>query len=686
MTGQSPSQEEKTSWARRAGDGGQIHYIKQLSPYGVVLVLTDTKTGWGADFSHMMMVMGVLFCLLLIGNLILSLSLANGVLSPLLKLTRFIRNQGGLLPLEAFPRTKPAGELLTTTTVRTKLFVLFLLTVLAPLLCMVVLFSMMQNQYAKQEWERTVEAVSKQMSWTVSKQAEVYEGAANALSVNDLLNAYLSSSTGNFSSAASSVQGNISTTIYPESKDIAYFVLYDTNGNAKYSTLFSNNLSLFYLDPQSYESEEVPEIAWLPATPDIFNHLAIQLIKRVYHINQDGQGEIVGYLQLVLKPDAFQSVVVQGDLSFQIEDEQGNPMYKSDGYEDHSKMSEAVNRTSNAAGKSLVLEEKIPGLDWKMTVQFPLDALHDLNGELLWVVASVALLCFLIGLILSHWLVRPIGLLQNAMDRVNENNFEFVSKGKTRDEVSLLAHHFNRMVEKINQLVEEDFRSKLREKELNALKTQAEMSMLQQQINPHFLYNTLESINMEAQRNNGNMVSKMIGSLASLFRYSISSGPEQGVSLETEIEYTRYYVTIQEIRFRERFTVEWRINSETLHCKVLKFILQPIVENAINHGLSEYASGGELVISSQIENGRLMIRISDNGIGMRKTELEVLEHKLREGSNDETPPSSSSIRHGVGLSNVYQRLKIYYGEEADLIIESKYMKGTTVTLFIPLKE
>lgn len=684
LTGRNPSQEERASWARQAGEGGQIHYIKQLSPYGVVLVLTDTMTGWGADFSHTMMVMGVLFFLLLIGNFILSLSLANSILSPLLKLTRFIRNQGGLLPLEAFPRTKAAGKLLTTTSVRTKLLVLFLLTVLAPLLCMVVLFSMMQNQYAKQEWKGTVEAVSKQMSWTVSKQAEVYEGAANSLSVNDLLNGYLSSPTSNLPSTVSSFQSNIATTIYPESKDIAYFVLYDTNGNARYSTLFSNNLSLFYLDPQTYESEGVSEISWLPATPDIFNHLAIQLIKRVYRIDPDGQGEIVGYLQLVLKPDSFQSVVVQGNLSFQIVDEQGNPMYKRDGYEDRDMFSEAVNRTSNAASNSLVLEEKIPGLNWKMTVQFPLDSLHNRNGELLWVVASVALLCFMIGLILSHWLVRPIGELQNAMDQVDENKIEFAAKGMTRDEVSLLAHHFNRMVEKINQLVEEDFRSKLREKELNALKTQAEMSMLQQQINPHFLYNTLESINMEAQRNNGSMVSKMIGSLASLFRYSISSGPEQGVSLETEIEYTRYYVTIQEIRFRERFTVEWQINSETLHSKVLKFILQPIVENAINHGLSEYASGGELVISSQLENGRLMIRISDNGIGMRKTELEVLEHKLHEGLNEERPPSSSSIHHGVGLSNVNRRLKIYYGEEAELIIDSKYMKGTTVTLVIPI--
>jgi len=685
---QAPAQEDRTSWTRLAGRGGQNHYIKQLSPYGVVLVLTDTKAGWGADFGYAMLVVGAVFLLLLIGNLLLSLLLAGRILSPLYKLTRFIRNQGELLPLEAFPKTRHAGKLLAITSIRTKLFVLFLLTVLAPLLGIVVLSSTMQDQYAKREWKMTVEAVSEQMSWTVAKQAEVYEGVANALSVNDALNVYLSSPTGTLPVAASSAQGNISTMIYPESGDIAYFVLYDSNGNARYSTLFSNNLSLFYLDTQSYESADVPEISWLSATPDIFNHLAIQLVKRVYDVDQDGQGGIAGYLQLVLKPDAFQSVVVQGDFSFQVKDRLGNLMYKNDGYENRDMFGEAASRKPDTvySSNSLVLSEQIPGLDWEMVVQFPLDALRDRNGELLWVVASVTLLCFLMGLILSYWLVRPIGLLQNAMDRVNGDHPALASNFKTRDEVGLLVQHFNRMVKKINQLVEEDFRSKLREKELSELKTRAEMSMFQQQINPHFLYNTLESINMEAQRNNGEMVSKMIVSLASLFRYSISSGPEQGVSLETEIKFTRYYVNIQEIRFRERFTVEWRIDSGTLQCKVLKFILQPIVENAISHGLSEYASGGELVIFSQAENGRLIIGISDNGIGMNQAEMEALARQLRERMNEENPPLSSPIRHGVGLSNVYQRLKIYYGEEADLIIESKYMKGTTVKLFIPLKE
>jgi len=686
--GQSDSREQLTSWVRRTGEKGQVHYIKQLAPYGIVLVWTEDKTGWHTDFNRTMKAMGVAFVLLLVGSLMLSLVLAKGILSPLHKLTRFIRTQGGLLPLAAYRKDssagKSAGKLLTATSIRTKLVVLFLLTVLVPLLGMVALFVTMQSQYAKQEWTRTAEALTKQMAWTVSKQAEVYEGAANALAANDVLSAYLTTSTGSFSSASASVLSGRSATIYPESKEFAYFVLYDTNGSAKYSTIFSNNLSLFYLDPQTEEEEgNWPDIAWLPASPDIYNHSAGQMIKRVYLTDQDERGASIGFLQLVLKTDAFQSIAQQGGFAFRIEDVSGNLMFQSQGYEERDMLSEAVPQSPNGRGSSLVLTEKIPGFDWQMTVRFPLDVGHGQSGELLWVVASVALLCILIGLILAQWLVRPIGLLRNAMDRVNSNHFEFSASGKARDEVSLLARHFNRMVEKINQLVEEDFRSKLREKELSALKAQAEMSMLQQQINPHFLYNTLESINMEAQRNNGETVNKMIGSLAKLFRYSIRSGPEQSVPLETEIEYTRYYMTVQENRFKERFAVEWSIDPRTLTCKVLKLILQPIVENAINHGLSEYVSGGVLHISSRSEGARLIITIADNGTGMRAAELESLKTKLREALKEETQPSSSSIQRGVGLSNVYRRLKIYYGDEADLLIDSKYMKGTTVTLIMP---
>ncbi|MDG0808157.1 sensor histidine kinase [Cohnella rhizosphaerae] len=253
----------------------------------------------------------------------------------------------------------------------------------------------------------------------------------------------------------------------------------------------------------------------------------------------------------------------------------------------------------------------------------------------------------------------------------------------TGDEVGLLAQHYNRMVEKINQLVEEDYRSKLRERELNALKTQAEMSMLQQQINPHFLYNTLESINMEAQRNNGEAVNKMIGSLAKLFRYSIRSGPEQGVRLETEIEYTLYYITVQENRFKDRFAVKWDIDPATLAFKVLKLMLQPIVENAINHGLSEFTSGGELRIASRLEADMLIITIADNGTGMRASELDSLRSKLRLVPEDARRERDELDQRGIGLVNVYRRLKIYYGELADLLVHSKFMRGTTVTMMIP---
>lgn len=670
-------------WTRMIGEKGQVHYIKKLAPYGVVLVWTEERTGWPADFSRTMTTVGAAFILLLAASTIVSIMLANRILSPLHRLTRFIRSQGGALPLSAYsgsgPSGKPAHRLLTAASIRTKLALLFLATVLVPLLLMVALYSTIQSHYAKQEWKRTAEALTGQMGWTAAKQAEAFEGAAHALAANNMLSGYLSMQAGAFQAASASAANGRAGAVYPESEEFSYFILYDMNGSARYSTIFSNNLSLFYLEPRT-EGEEVQAISWLPVAPDIYNHLAGQLIKPIYQDGQDMSGTIRGYLQLVLKPDAFQAIERLGGAAFRIEDGQGRLMFQSQGYEERDMLS---GNASVGRGASLVLTEPIPAFGWRMTVKFAFDAWHDHNRELLWVVASVALLCILVALTLSHWLVRPLGHLQTAMERISDFHFPAAAGADARDEVGLLAQHYNRMVEKINQLVEEDYRSKLREKELGALKTQAEMSMLQQQINPHFLYNTLESINMEAQRNNGEAVNKMIGSLAKLFRYSIRSGPEQGVPLETEIEYTRYYITVQENRFKDRFAVQWDIEPATQSCRVLKLILQPIVENAINHGLSEYTSGGELRISSRLEADRLTISIADNGTGMRAPELEQLKQKLRLEPEDKRRPTGSLDPRGIGLVNVYRRLKIYYGDEADLLIESGFMKGTTVTLSIP---
>ncbi|WP_230986752.1 sensor histidine kinase [Cohnella fermenti] len=685
FSGQPDLPDGQTSWTRMSGDKGQVHYIKKLAPYGVVLVWTEGKAGWSGGFSRTIATIGAAFVLLLSGSLILSMMLAKSILSPLHKLSRFIRSQGGALPLSTYSwrrsSDKQADKLLAATSIRTKLVLLFLATVLVPLLTMVVLYSALQNHYARQEWKRTAEALSGQMGWTVSKQAEVFEGAAHALAANDMLSAYLTLPSGSFQAASGAAANGRSGAIYPESEEFAYFILYDMNGSARYSTIFSNNLSLFYLEPQG-EGEESPAIAWLPEAPDVYNHLAGQLIKQIYRGGRDERGTPLGYLQLVLKPDAFQAVERLGGAAFRIEDGQGQLMFQSQGYEERDLLS---GHAPASAGRdiSLVLTENVPKFDWSVTVKFSFDAWHDRNRELLWVVASVALLCFLVALTLSRWLVRPIGLLQEAMERINEHRVPLAAGSGARDEVSLLAQHYNRMVEKINQLVEEDYRSKLREKELNELKTQAEMSMLQQQINPHFLYNTLESINMEAQRNNGEAVNKMIGSLAKLFRYSIRSGPEQGVPLETEIEYTKYYITVQENRFKDRFAVKWDIDPASLSFAVLKLILQPIVENAINHGLSEYASGGELSISSRLEEGRLVIAIADNGTGMRVPELERLRERLKLKPEDGQRPTGASVQRGIGLGNVYRRLKIYYGDQADVRVESRFMRGTTVTLIIP---
>ncbi|MDG0808158.1 hypothetical protein [Cohnella rhizosphaerae] len=397
-----------------------------------MLVWTEGKSGWPDGFGRTIATVVAVLVLLLSGSAALSIMLANRILSPLHRLTRFIRSQGGTLPLGAYTGSaspKPAHRLLTAASIRTKLALLFLATVLVPLLVTVGLYAAVQNHFAKQEWARTAEALTEQMGWTLARQAEAFEGAAHALAANNMLSAYLTMQGGGLQAASAAATGGAGT-IYPESEEFSYFILYDMNGSARYATIFSNNLSLFYLEPQP-EGAEGRGITWVPVTPDIYNHPAGQLIKPIERSVRDAREATLGYLQLVLKPDAFQAIERLGGAAFRMEDGQGNLMYQSQGFEEGDLLSGSASSPADR-GASLALTKTIPAFGWQMTAKFAFDAWHDRSGELLWVVASVALLCMLLALTLSHWLVRPLGHLQNAMERAGEHHFPAAPRRRHR--------------------------------------------------------------------------------------------------------------------------------------------------------------------------------------------------------------------------------------------------------------
>ena len=197
---------------------------------------------------------------------------------------------------------------------------------------------------------------------------------------------------------------------------------------------------------------------------------------------------------------------------------------------------------------------------------------------------------------------------------------------------------------------------------------------MQYQINPHFLYNTLDSIVWLIDDGKNSEASKMVVALAKLFRISISRG-RNIITVKDELEHARSYLLIQSIRYSNAFKYSFDVQPEVLECTTVKLILQPLIENAIYHGIKNRIEEGNIEVKAYIEDERIVFKIIDNGYGMKEEKIAKIYETFQ----------NPEINDGVGVKNVYLRLKLYYGDDADLTIDSELDEGTTISLYIPLK-
>jgi two-component system sensor histidine kinase YesM len=291
--------------------------------------------------------------------------------------------------------------------------------------------------------------------------------------------------------------------------------------------------------------------------------------------------------------------------------------------------------------------------------------------------AVIGLVVFVVlGLItnfISQGITRPLYRLQEVMRSVETGEFAEAGELRATDEIRELAREYDIMVGRIRDLMA----ANLREQEK---KRMSDLRALQAQINPHFLYNTLDSIIWMAEMEKSPEVVEMTSSLSRLFRISISSGKEI-IPLRDEIEHVRNYLKIQKLRYGEKFQYSIEIDENLLGYSVLKIILQPLVENAIYHGIREVSHTGLIEIGGAATNGELDLWVRDNGAGMDTDELSDLLNNLSM-SDDELTPSQ---RKGLGVRNVHERIRLYFGEAYGLRIESGPNTGTTIHCRLPAR-
>ncbi|HZH63036.1 MAG TPA: sensor histidine kinase [Metabacillus sp.] len=267
----------------------------------------------------------------------------------------------------------------------------------------------------------------------------------------------------------------------------------------------------------------------------------------------------------------------------------------------------------------------------------------------------------------SKRITNPIENLVSAMKVVQNGDFKAVDTFKLsdeKDEIGILHRNFFIMIERINDLINENYEKQLLIKD-------TEFKALQSQINPHFLYNTLESINWLAKINKQDQISKMVESLGFLLRNAISL-KEDVITVQEEIEMVQHYITIQKFRFEERLDFSLDIQENVKGCLVPKLMIQPLVENAINYALEMMMEPCKIKVSAFKEGNELHLVVEDNGIGMDKAQLE----QVRRGE-------FKTRGNGIGLSNIDSRIKFVFGTKYGLQIDSELNIGTKVLIIIP---
>ncbi|MDF1567047.1 MAG: sensor histidine kinase [Spirochaetaceae bacterium] len=287
--------------------------------------------------------------------------------------------------------------------------------------------------------------------------------------------------------------------------------------------------------------------------------------------------------------------------------------------------------------------------------------------------ALIGLVLFIIVGLVTNFITRgvtkPLRQLQSVMRSVETGEFRQAGSLEGTDEIRELAREYDIMVGHIGKLMEQN----VKEQEL---KRKSDLKALQAQINPHFLYNTLDSIIWMGEMNKNDAVVKMTSALSRLFRISISKGREL-IPLRDELEHVRSYLTIQEMRYKDKFRYLIDIPEELMDFTVLKITLQPLVENAIYHGIRSVDYVGLIEIAGRSEGGDLIMTVKDNGEGMDVEQLASLLDKI---DDEEVQEKGNS---GTGVRNVHERIRLYFGPEYGLDYESRNGVGTTISIRIP---
>lgn len=490
---------------------------------------------------------------------------------------------------------------------------------------------------------------------------------------------------------------------------ISFIAMYGEHGFPPYSICTDSSGGVSSFDTikgtglyyKAHELNGTPLWFYMPAGKHEFiqNNMSPKVamcrtLKNVY-----GDYSEIGFLVIGINEaavhDMLSAGLLRGQESIAVVDDRGKviSMEGPDFYSKHSDSQLFIRESDKNAkgwlidrisGKSMLVSySRIEGTDWKTFYISPMDNLTNEINSIKVFTLVIILACLLFSLplmlVVSNLLTAPIKQLLKSMKKFQDGNFDEKVNFKYGDEIGMLGTGYNKMVANIKELIDRVYGLQIHEQELLIKEREAELNALQAQINPHFLYNTLDTIFWKAYGGNENEqeISSMVFSLSKMFRLSLNRG-KGFTSVKNEKELVEHYLLLQKMRFKDSLNYEINIDENILHYMVPKLILQPFVENAILHGLEGKENGGTVTVSGTMKDNKIRFMIKDDGVGMDE---ETIQSLLNTGNFNDAPASG-----GYAVGNVNERLKLIFNDSYSLKYTSSPGNGTEVEILIPAVE
>lgn len=560
-----------------------------------------------------------------------------------------------------------------------KILLSYILIIVIPLIMVAAITGNITSRYINEEVKKTTFQTLNQANKNISKMLENMKNAILYVSMNKELQYNLSRN-----------GGETPFQINREVTAIRNSILYPGIFNENYSSveifaLHKNQYPMRLEQNDVMSSKVVENKEWYKKT--------IQQNGRLYwYINDDFGKQMISVSRLVfdIKNFAKPIAVISVDMDMSkvasvvsdihlgktgkvyLVDDKGKLIYSEDKSFLYRYTTKLYNSSSGSdfitinGNKIMVIYNTLPQNGWKLVGMVSMAELNEkaeMIRNFIYLTALLSLvIAALISLYFSYSISQPIIKLATEMKKVEKGNFNISVEENWGGEIGVLYSSFNYMIKRINELIHEVYLSKIKEKD-------AELKALQAQINPHFLYNTLDTVNWLAVKHNVPEISKIVNSLASILRYSINKGNDV-TTVENELKHVESYITIQKIRFKDKFEVSFNIDKRVLHYKTIKLILQPLVENAIIHGIETYEGKGKILINGYLDGEKIVFEVINNG---NPIDLDLVNKLLDSPADD---------KDSYGIQNVNERIKLYYGEEYGLYYQA-IDSNTVARIVIP---